>query len=340
MNKHSYIVVCTPFSNEDWKWFAPSFEPNQIQWKFYYLKPGGLLEKYIKQPNLAMIRTCRQAVQDVKQHQANLLVSIDPRVTFWCALFAKQLGVETEHIAHSFNFPDLPRGVKRNLMTSAFRNISKFTVYSKLEKQLYRDYFGIPEEKLDVCLWSVGKPEVQPQEPLETRDYICAIGGNARDYPTLMAAMEKLPDIPLVLVARPHNLKKLQIPANVKVLVNIPKTHAMNILKHSRFMVLPLRGSEVPCGHVTLVAAMHLGKAFIITNSSGVSDYVLDDHNALTCEPFAPDALADTIQTLWNNPAKSQQLGENAQQFAETYCSEDSAREYCKQLLLDRKLLN
>ena len=32
----------------------------------------------------------------------------------------------------------------------------------------------------------------------------------------------------------------------------------MSVLLHSRFMVLPLLTSDVPCGHVTLVAAMHL----------------------------------------------------------------------------------
>ena len=40
--------------------------------------------------------------------------------------------------------------------------------------------------------------------------------------------------------------------------VAIPYPRAMNILQHSRFMVLPLKGSAVPCGHVTLVAAMLL----------------------------------------------------------------------------------
>jgi glycosyltransferase involved in cell wall biosynthesis len=339
MKKQSSVVVSTPFTNNNWKWFAPSFDDKQIHWSFYCEKPQGFIEKYIRQPNLAMIRSCREAVKATQKNHADLLFTHDPRVSFWCAFFAERLGVKTEHIAYSFNFPDLPRGLKRRWMTSAFKNISRFIVYSKMEKQLYHDYFGIPLERIDVVLWSVGTPEVSPQEPLESGDYICAIGGNARDYQTLMAAMEKLPDIPLVLVARPHNLKNLNIPSNVKVLVNIPKPHAMNIIKHSRFMVLPLTGSEVPCGHVTLVAAMHLGKGFIITNSSGVSDYVFHDHNAVTCEAFSADALADAISSLWKNPDKCQQLGENGLKFAQEHCSEASAREHLRNLLVERKLL-
>lgn len=334
MKKTSYIVVCTPFQNEKWKWFAPAFDPSQIQWDFYYEKPYGLLGS-----NFLKFRTCLRGVKAVQKHHADLLFTHDPPTSARCALLARVLGVKTEHIAYSFNFPDLPHGLKRFWMTSAFQDISRFIVYSTMEKQLYHEYFGIPLERIDVVLWSVATPEVSPSEPLEPGDYICAIGGNARDYQTLMGAMEKLPDIPLVLVARPHNLKNLNIPSNVKVLVNIPRPHAMNIIKHSRFMVLPLKGSEVPCGHVTLVAAMHLGKGFIITNSSGVSDYVFHDHNAITCEAFSVDALADAINSLWKNPDKCQQLGENGLKFAQEHCSEASAREHLRHLLVARNLL-
>lgn len=337
MKKSLRIVCCTTFFGEDWKWVAPELGEDLSNWHFFHNQPRGLLEKYIRQPDLAMIRSCRQAVHFALGSHADLIVTHDPRISFWYAFFANRLGLQTEHIAYSFNFPELPRGVKRRLMTKAFASISQFIVYSTLEKQLYSDYFGIPQERIEVRLWSVSVPEVQPEEPLEAGDYICAIGGNARDYQTLMAAMEKLPDIRLVLVARPSNLKNLNIPSNVKVLVNIPMEQTMNILKYSRFMVLPLRGSEVPCGHVTLVAAMHLGKTFIITNSSGIRDYVFHDYNAVTCEPFAPEALAEAIRALWNDPDRCHSLGENGRQFAEKNCSEELVRQHLQDLLLRKR---
>ena len=331
-----HIVCCTAFTKQSWKWFAPELSGENLHWHFYYYQPKGLFEKYVKHPNLTMIRTCREAVLTVKEQGAKILFTHDPAVSFWCALFVKQLGVEVEHIAYSFNYPKLPRGVKRSLMTAAFADISRFVVYSTMEKQLYHEYFGIPLERIDVCLWSVGQPEVQPDTPLETGDYICAIGGNARDYHSLMVAMEQLPDIPLVLVARPENLKNLDIPTNVKVRVNIPKPHAYNIIKHSRFMVLPLSGSEVPCGHVTLVAAMHLGTAFAITNSDGVRDYAIEGHNALTCEAFSPDSLVQTIRNLWNNPEMCRELGQNGLKFAQENCSETSALRHLRNMLVQR----
>jgi hypothetical protein len=52
----------------------------------------------------------------------------------------------------------------------------------------------------------------------------------------------------------------------VKVLSNVPYTRAMNLVAHSRMTVIPLRDSQVPCGHVTLVSGMLLKKPLIATH--------------------------------------------------------------------------
>lgn len=334
----SQIVCCTPFFGDQWTWFAHQLNDKPRNWHFFNDQPQNFLEKLLRQPSLAKIRASLQAVQAAKQYRAHLLFTFDPAMTFWCTVFSRWLGLEIEHIVHALNYPKLPTGIRHYLSKWAFTDVSQITVSSTVEQQIYSEYFDTPVERFQVNLWGINKPDVQPQEPLIPGDYICAIGGNARDYQTLIVAMEKLPDIQLAVVVRPDNLKNLRIPPNVKVFVNLPTEHAMNILQYSRFMVLPLKGSKIPCGHVTLVAAMHLGKAFIITNSQGVSDYVFHDMNAITCEPFNPDALADAIHALWNDPQKCQRLGEYGQQFAQQNCSEESAQSHLQQLLLSRGL--
>ncbi|KAM3114181.1 glycosyltransferase family 4 protein [Phormidesmis sp. 146-33] len=331
------IVCCTPFFEENWRWFSEEFDRQQFRWTFFNDRPQGAIETAIRRPNLSMIRACWQAVVYVKKHQVQLLVTHDPRVSFWCAVFVSLLQVKTDHIAHSFNFPALPRGLKYHCMKWAFANISQFMVYSTFEQTLYRDYFGLAIERIKVVFFGASKPQFLSDEG-DREDYICAIGGNSRDYPTLIQALETLPNIPTILVVRPDNLEKLKLPSHVKALVNIPFPKAMSILKHSRFMVLPLKGSEVPCGHVTLVAAMHLGKTFIVTDSHGVSDYAHHEDNAILCNPFDPDGLADAIAALWNDPKKCQRLSQNALGFVEKHCSEESTLSDFRQLLAERGL--
>ena len=89
-------------------------------------------------------------------------------------------------------------------------------------------------------------------------------------------------------------------------------------------MALPLRGAEVPCGHVTLVSAMYLSKAIVVTDSAGVSDYVTEGITGLLCAPGDAAAMAKAVQTLWIDRARADRFGEQGREFAESTCSDAS----------------
>jgi glycosyltransferase involved in cell wall biosynthesis len=273
-----------------------------------------------------MIRACLQAVRRASKGHARLLVTQDPRATFLCALFCRILRIQVDHYVFSFNFPELPKGLRRRLMRYAFRQVKKFSVHSSMEREVYSRYFDIPKDRIDLRLWSIGVPGVVPEYPLQAGRYVSSIGGNGRDYRTLLEAALRLPNILFVLVVRPASLAGLEVPANVKVIVNAPFEEAMNIMGHSAFTVLPLTGSTVPCGHVTLVCAMHLAKAVVATDSAGIYDYVRSGHNGVICEPFSPDSLAQAIAALWNNPTEIARLGENNRRFGDENCTEERMR--------------
>jgi glycosyltransferase involved in cell wall biosynthesis len=114
----------------------------------------------------------------------------------------------------------------------------------------------------------------------------------------------------------------------------------MNILAHSQFMVLPLAGSEIPCGHVTLVSAMHLGKAFIISNSSGVADYVQDGRTAIACEAFSADALEAAVRRLWDDRPYRDRLAHQGRAFATEFCSEANTLAWFRRYLTGKGLLS
>jgi glycosyltransferase involved in cell wall biosynthesis len=355
MTQPTRILVCSPYSQPGWRWLAdsPKLRDQPLQWEFFHRIERTFFERKIHTPDLALINTCKRAINRLAATQggagnsADLLVTHDPRATWWCAYFAARAGVTVRHLACSFNFANLPRGLKRTLMTRAFAKVNRFVVFSRAERDLYADYFNLPREKFDVKLWGVGQPEVaaapdSPTEP-QANQYLCAIGGNRRDYATLMAAMAQLPRIPMVVVARPHNLRGLSVPPNVTLRCDIPLPQAMLILNRSRFMVLPLDSSTVPCGHVTLVAAMHLEKTFIVTRSAGIADYLANPAtarpNGIACDVASPQSLADAVQSLWNDPTRASELGRNAKDFAQTYCTEESMAEHFRAQLQAWNLL-
>src|SRR3546814_15688074 len=74
--------------------------------------------------------------------------------------------------------------------------------------------------------WGVQPPFVQdPDIPRVSGDYIGAIGGNARDYPTLVAAARQMPEVTFVLVARPENLRNLDLPAKDRKSTRLNSSH-------------------------------------------------------------------------------------------------------------------
>jgi len=322
------IVNVTTFGLGQWRWFEKYF-PGRLRWEFWGNSPENWLERRIKHPNLALTRASWQAAKLAHAEHARLFVSHDPRATLRCSIALELLRCRIPHFCWTLNFARLPSRLTRPLWSHAFASVDGFVTYSSMERPLYAEYFGIPIEKIDMIHWGQNVPIVrQPEHAIEAGDYICALGENMRDYPTLMAAMTLLPDIRLVAVVRPYNLKGLKVPPNVTIRTNIDSGSAYNILANSRLMVLPLMGMEISCGHTTLVSAMQLGVPTIVTRSEGLSDYAYEGYNTLVCDPFSPQDLAKSITRLWEDRALRDTLVANGRKFVDEHCSERSHIQY------------
>ena len=332
-NRHVVVYSLNPPS---WRWFESRFDG--LHWHFFCTLPTRRLERWLRLRVFGRIAAGFEAAWAARRLDAALVIAVDPRAALWYAFAGALLDRRRRLIAYAFNFPELPVGFRHRFMTWAFRRPERFVVFSTVEMDLYARYFDIPREKFRMHRWAVGVPEVAPQALATPRAYVSAIGGNGRDYRTLFDAARRVPHIPIEVVARPENLAGLECPPNVEVRCNVPNPVAMRLLDDSRFMVLPLRNETIPVGHVTLVAAMRLGKASIVTASEGVRDYLGGDPHALTCAAGDAAALADAMQKLWNDDALTRQLGLRAKAYAERCCSEATAIEHLRGLLADAGL--
>jgi glycosyltransferase involved in cell wall biosynthesis len=331
------IVVCT-LNPPSWRWFESRFP--SVRWHFVYCAPPRRLERWFKRSVFSRISAGFEAAWRARQLDAALLIAIDPRAVMWCALAAALFDRKRRIVAYAFNFPELPKGLRRRIMTWAFRRPHRFIVFSSVEVNRYASYFSIPRNKFEMHHWGVGIPAVADDAPVLNRPYLCAIGGNGRDYGTLFEASRLAPHIPLEVVTRPENLVGLMPPSNVAVRCNIPNPVAMRLLRESRGMILPLPDATIPVGHVTLVAAMLLGKASVVTDSEGVRDYTGAPAHVLSCPPGDPAALAAAMQRLWNDDALARELGQRARAFAQRHCSEKAAIEQLRRLLAVENVLD
>jgi glycosyltransferase involved in cell wall biosynthesis len=321
-----------------WNWLANRFPGDQLRWAHCSSHVAGGAASRLGMP-LRRVTTALAARHLVRSHRSgrSIIVSHGPRPALYVELLARAPRDRVPHLVFSFNFTDLPTGARRTLMRRHLGRVDRFVVASSVERAVYSDYFQIEANRIDVLLWSIQPPLEELAKPARfgAGPYICAIGSQARDYATLIEAMRRVPAIKLVLVASPDSLPQGPLPANVEILTSVPMSDAMNVLAHSQFMVLPLRDSRVPCGHVTVVSAMHMGKAILATNSSGLHDYLIKDENAEFCAPRSPAELAAHIERLSSQPAVLQRMGAAGLAFARENCSEDGAVRYFRRFLHD-----
>jgi glycosyltransferase involved in cell wall biosynthesis len=325
------IVCCSEVSDPQWRWIEAQM-PND-HFEFVACSPRNRLEQGFRFLNLARLRGCLDAVTLARKTKADVLVAHGPTLAAWCGLFGRLFGLRSRLMALSFNFVKLPSRWKTGLFAFGLRRVDRFTVFSTVERHLYARAFSLPIERFDFVHWGVQVPKVANTQLPQTGEYVSAIGGNARDYGTLVEAARLTPEISYALVVRPSSLDGISIPFNVSVHVNLALDSTMGLLKHSRFMVLPLDSSEVPCGHVTLVAAMHLERAMIVTASSGVADYVENGANALTAPQGDVLALVNAIRRLWNDRSFCYNLAKQGKRFASTHCTEENIAEQFRQQL-------
>ncbi|EUJ10756.1 glycosyltransferase [Methylophilaceae bacterium 11] len=328
MQKSNLNIINLSDLSADWHWLRDEFKHLPNKWAHYTSLNTKLPKHLPKRQSIARFMTATQAVLDAKK-QPSLLVSHGPRPAYYGARMAQHLHPQLPHLAYSFNFTDLPTGFQHKAMAKAYQQIDRFVVYSSLEKKLYADYFGIALERIDMLHWSVHAPTVPHDEPpIEQGDYICALGSQGRDYETLFAAMRTLRHIRLVVVATADSVQHLSVPENVTIRTHIPLAHAHNILTHSRLMVVPLRDSQVPCGHVTIASGMFFNKAMIVTNSEGVHDYIQDQKTGVFFNPKEANDLAEKIQQLWDDPIQINRLAATGYAFALEHCTEKNVVRY------------
>jgi glycosyltransferase involved in cell wall biosynthesis len=318
------IGCCAETDEPNWRWVSDAM-PDDVDWTFFSNIPQSALERAVLRPRLSRYRACRGLAAAAVAGRFDLVVTHHPLVTCWTELFCRGRR-PCPHVAFAFNFTRMPRSLRRSIMRRAFASVDRFVVFSEFERSLYADYFQIPVERFQMVHWGVHEPQAASTDASilrdTTTDAICAVGSQARDYATLLEAMRRLPQIPLILVATPASLRGLTVPSNVTVRLNIPLAEAQSVIRGSRFMVLPLVHAQVPCGHVTMVAAMFCARAIIATESSGISDYLTSGQNGLTVAPSDPAALAAAIERLWNDPAAATQLGRSGREFARAHCTE------------------
>lgn len=308
------IISTSDLMGPDWSFLADHSTDEDLEWSTHSGLRRGAVERLVKRPHLGRIRAAWSAVEEARQSPDALLVSHLPNIGAVTNLLRLRRSRDVPQIAFSFNFTDLPTGLRRRYLSRALRGVSEFVVFSRFEKRFYPDYFDLDPARFRFLPWAMDPPSPGETNPADgIGPYLCAIGGEGRDYALLAKVMRALPHINMVIVARPHSIAGLAFSDNVRVFTNLPLDQTWRIAADSQGLVIPLVSPETACGHITLVGAQLLGIPLVITESRGVEDYVTDGQTAQLVRAGATDALQQAVQALHDDPEAAQMRAQAAQ---------------------------
>jgi len=329
------VANISEHSGAEWRWILdrPEIAPRVEVTGASTARTGGMLERIPGGRSLTRYRAAAELAAAARQNPFDLVISHGPLATAWTAEVLGRAKAEAFHLAYAFNFTDLPTGLRRAFFTRAFAKVDRFVVFTRAEQQLYAEYFGIPAHKLVRAPWGVSPTlSALPARTIEG-PYFAALGGEARDYETLCAAARLRPDLRFVVIARPWNFAGITAPANMDVRFDLPLAEALGLVAHAEAAIVPLRGRETPCGLVTVVGGMHLGKAQVVTEAAGVADYIAHERTGLMVPPRDPEALAAAIDRLMHEPGLAARLGHAAREHATRFCCEANTVELFSRFL-------
>jgi glycosyltransferase involved in cell wall biosynthesis len=237
---------------------------------------------------------------------------------------------------------------KKAVLMRTFRahsNLRAILNSSSVQRQIAIDRLGVPPEKLhfvplpvDEMFWRPGPDSVE--------NLICAVGMEARDYPTLMEAVRGMEvDVELavgtIVLAqgsagaadvdsgtdpahfdllrgsfghRFHRegmeaLEREGLPPNVRLRTQLTPLELRALYARSRLVVVPLHDVDSDCGMSTIIEAMAMARPVVVTRTTGQVDVVVDREHGVYVPPGDARALGRAIGHLLDHPDEARQMG-------------------------------
>jgi glycosyltransferase involved in cell wall biosynthesis len=168
-----------------------------------------------------------------------------------------------------------------------------YCVLSSEEMEAFPSTWGVDPGRVAFTPFCFTLKDADLAQPRSEEGGVFAGGDSRRDYETLLEAARRSP-APFTIATGLLDGRD-DIPPNVHA-ERVPHERFVELLRHAAVVVVPFPAvAERSAGQQTYLNAMALGKPVIVTDSTGVRDYVEDRRTGLIVPPGDPAAMAAAI---------------------------------------------
>ncbi len=195
-------------------------------------------------------------------------------------------------------------------------HIGAIVCYGTAQLEIAATEFGVPREKLHLALQPVDDRFWRPTGA-RPESVVASVGWAERDYETLFEAIAGLDLTVEIAVGStgPAPLRSeiealaARVPPNVSIRRDLDPVALRELYSRSRFVVVPLRDVAWDAGVTSIVEAMAMGRAVIVSRTRGQVDVLEDGKQGIYVPPNDPKALRSAVQYLAESPEEAERMG-------------------------------
>lgn len=260
------------------------------------------------------------------------------------ALMCKLRGLQSNRRPRHVMIAHILSVKKKMLFFDIFKiqsQIDLFFVYSTWQKRFIETRWHLPPNQVVFTPFMVDTRFFAPEQVVarvNERPHICAVGLEARDYPTLLQAVHGL-DLDVTIAAaspwskRSDTTEGETIPENVRV-SRFTQFELRQLYADCQFMVMPLDNVNFQAGVTAILEAMAMSRAVICSRTTGQTDVIVDGETGLYVPPGDPQALQAAIEYLLANPEEATRMGQAGRRRVEQLMNLDCYTERLSRLVL------
>lgn len=256
------------------------------------------------------MRHVMAAVPKLRDH--NVVLSDGEHIGIPLAL-AMAIGNQVPHVVIGHRLTARKKRIFFRVL-KAHRWMTKVIIHSTRQLEAADRDLGIPRPRLKFIPYSADtnfwEPSAAPAEPL-----VVSAGLEHRDYALLDRACEGS-GLQLIIAAgslySPRAVCTLPSPTSRALVRPFDHVSLRECYARAAVVVVPLLPNDFQAGVTTLLEAMAMEKAVIVSATEGQRDVVEDGETGILVPPGDETALRDALMRLWADPAERRRLGRNA----------------------------
>ena len=226
-------------------------------------------------------------------------------------------------------------GLRHALWRRCIGHADAVIVYAADQVPAIRARFRLPPASVVAVPLGVDTdffPQWEDGEQHVDDEFVLSVGTNeGKDFATLMRAMPSGRALRVVTDALNAEIIARSARPDVSVAVEsaVPIIRLRELYRTASVHVIPLHESPISSGQTVLLENMALGKAVIVSDVSGIRDYVEPGVTATVVPPGDASALRNAIETAFRAPSVNKRIGRSA---AEAVRQRHSAAQFATQL--------